>query len=134
MTGKKVFSSKKLLKVSGVSITESLTTFRMRKLTNARQTFVFRNVWTVDRRIFYSENGSKHPKIILTVVVLPKIVVLCAVLFVLFSYISFLGIREGFFSHVCLPTSALHCGITHLINCFDFKIKNHFDYYSFYLS
>ena len=41
---KKVFSSKKLLKDSGVSITESLTAFRMKKLTNARETFWFRNV------------------------------------------------------------------------------------------
>ena len=55
---KKVFSSKKLLKDSGVTITESLTAFRMKKLTNARETFGFRNVWTVDGRIFYSENGS----------------------------------------------------------------------------
>ena len=60
---KKVFSSKKLLKDSGVSITESLTAFRMKKLTNARETFRFRNVWTVDRRIFYSENGSQHAKV-----------------------------------------------------------------------
>ena len=54
---KKIFSSKKLLKDSGLSITESLTTFRMKKLNNARETFGFRNVWTVDGRIFYSENG-----------------------------------------------------------------------------
>ena len=53
---KKVFSSKK-------SITESLTAFRMKKLTNARKTFGFRNVLTVDGRIFYSENGSQHPEI-----------------------------------------------------------------------
>ena len=60
---KKVFSSKKLLKDSGVSITESLTAFRMKKLTNARETSGFRNVWTVDGRMFYSENGSQHVKI-----------------------------------------------------------------------
>ena len=60
---KKIFSSKKLLKDSGVSITESLTAFRMKKLNNARETFGFRNVWTVDGRIFYSENGSQHAKI-----------------------------------------------------------------------
>ena len=58
-----VFSSKKLLKDSCVSITESLTVSRMKKLTNAREIFGFRNVWTVDRRIFYSENGSQHAKI-----------------------------------------------------------------------
>ena len=60
---KKVFSSKKLLKHSGVSTTESLTAFRIKKLTNARETLRFRNVWTVDGRIFYSENGSQHAKI-----------------------------------------------------------------------
>ena len=62
---KKVFSSKKLLKDSGVSIKESLTEFHMKKLTNARETFGFRNVWAVDGRIFYSENGSQHAKIII---------------------------------------------------------------------
>ena len=40
----KVFSSKKLLKDSGVSIKENLTEFHMKKLTNARETFGFRNV------------------------------------------------------------------------------------------
>ena len=60
---KKIFSSKKVLKDSGVSITESLTTFHMKKLNNARETFGFTNVWTVDGRIFYSENGSQHAKV-----------------------------------------------------------------------
>ena len=60
---KKIFSSKKLLKDSGVSITESLTAFRMKKLNNARETFGFRNVWTVDKRIFYPENGFQHAKV-----------------------------------------------------------------------
>ena len=59
----KVFSSKKLLKDSDVSITKSLTAFRMKKLTNATKTFEFRNVWTVAGRIFYSGNGSHDPKI-----------------------------------------------------------------------
>ena len=35
---KKIFSSKKLLKDWGVSITESFTAFRMKKLNNARET------------------------------------------------------------------------------------------------
>ena len=60
---KKRFSSKKLLKDSVVSIMESFTAFRLKKLTNARETFGFKNVWTVDGRIFFSENGSQHPKI-----------------------------------------------------------------------
>ena len=54
---KKVFCSKKLLTDLGVSITERLTAFGF------GFTFGFRNVWTVDRRIFYSENGSQHSKI-----------------------------------------------------------------------
>ena len=60
---KKIFASKKLLKDLGVSITESLAAFRMKKLNNGGETFGFRNVWTVDRRIFYSENGSQHAKV-----------------------------------------------------------------------
>ena len=133
---KKVFSSKKLLKDSGVSITESLNGFRMKKLTNTRENFGFRNVWTVDVGMFYSENGSQHPKIyynllILTVVVLRKMEILCAILFALFSLSLFLGISESFFSHVCLHNSTLQCAITPLIICFDFKIKNYFNYSSF---
>ena len=58
-----VFSSKKLLKDSCVSITESLTVSRMKKLTNAREILGFRNMWTVDRTIFYSENGYQHTKV-----------------------------------------------------------------------
>ena len=54
-----------MLKGSGVSIMESLNEFRMKKLTNARETFSFRNVWTEDGRIFYSENGSQHAKFII---------------------------------------------------------------------
>ena len=60
---KKIFSSKKLLKDSRLSITENLTAFRMKKLTSAREIFGFRNVWTVDGMIYYSENGSEHAKI-----------------------------------------------------------------------
>ena len=51
--------------------------------------------------------------------------ILCAVLFALISYFLFLGISEGFFPHVYLPNSTLNCGITSLIICFDFKIKNY---------
>ena len=60
---KKIFSSKKLLKDSRLSITENLTAFHMKKLTSAREIFGFRNVWTVDGMIYYSENGSEHAKI-----------------------------------------------------------------------
>ena len=39
-----IFKNKKLLKGKGVSITESLTKDRMAKLTEARETYGFRNV------------------------------------------------------------------------------------------
>ena len=55
---KKIFSKKKQLKNSGISITESLTKLRMSKLAKAREEFEFRNVWTVDGRICYIEEGS----------------------------------------------------------------------------
>ena len=64
-------------------------------------------------------------------VALRKMEILCAVLFVILSYILFLGISEGFFSHVCLPNSTLHCGITLLIICFVFETMNYFNYYYF---
>ena len=57
--------------------------------------------------------------------------ILCDVLFALFSYSLFLGMSKGVFSHVCLPNSALNCGITSLKFCFDFKIKNYFNYHYF---
>ena len=57
--------------------------------------------------------------------------ILCSVLFALFSCFLFLGISEGFFSHIYLPNSNLHYGITPLIIGFDFKIKNYFNYHSF---
>ena len=56
--------------------------------------------------------------------------ILCAVLFALFSYILFLGISEGFFSHLRSPNSTLNSGITSLIIFFNFEIKNCFNYYS----
>ena len=59
---KKIFSKKKQLKNSGISITEILTKLRMSKLANAGKEFGFRNVWTVDGRICYIEEGSEFPK------------------------------------------------------------------------
>ena len=58
---KKVFSSKKLVKDSVVSVTESLTAFGMKNLTDARQTKLV--TCGQDGRIFYSQNGFRHPKI-----------------------------------------------------------------------
>ena len=103
---KKFFSNKKLLKVASVSIKESLTVFRMKKLSNARETFGFRNVWAVDGRIFYSENCSQQLRIyhysytILTAVVLQKMEILCAVLFVHFHTFYFGGSLRGFFTRI----------------------------------
>ena len=115
---KKVFSSKTLLQDSGVSIMENLTAFRMKKLTNARETFGFRNVSTVDGRIFYCENGIQHLKIysneiILNVVVLQKMETSCTVLFALFSYFSFWGIFEGI-SHTYVYLILLYIVVLHL--------------------
>ena len=58
----KIFSKKKQLKNSGISITESLTKLRKSKLAKAREEFGFRNVWTVDCRICYIGEGSQFPK------------------------------------------------------------------------
>ena len=59
---KKIFSKKKQLKNSGISVTKSLTKLRMSKLAKAREEFGFRNVWTVDGRICYIGEGSQFPK------------------------------------------------------------------------
>ena len=58
----KIFSKKKQLKNSGISIKESLTKLGMSKLAKAREEFGFRNVWTVDGRICYIGEGSQFPK------------------------------------------------------------------------
>ena len=60
-TRKKVFASKRKLKGTGVSITESLTTKRMEQLNKAREEHSFTNVWTTDGKIFFkrpNENKS----------------------------------------------------------------------------
>ena len=55
---RKVFSNKKKLKDSGISITESLTARRMEELSKARNEHRFKNVWTIDGKILFKENGS----------------------------------------------------------------------------
>ena len=59
---KKVFSNKKRLKNSGISITESLTAFRMDVLSKAREKHGFKNVWTIDGRIMFKGNDNKPKK------------------------------------------------------------------------
>ena len=43
-----MFSKKKHLKGKSISITESLTSFRMKKLKEAREKYGFKHVWTID--------------------------------------------------------------------------------------
>ena len=60
-TRKKDFASKRKLKWTGVSITESLTAKRMEQLNKEREEHGFTNVWTTDGRILFkrpNENKS----------------------------------------------------------------------------
>ena len=56
---KQVFSNKKHLKGKGISITESLTSFRMKKLEEAREKHGFKNVWSTDGRIKLKDANDK---------------------------------------------------------------------------
>lgn len=59
---RRVYHNKKKLKDSGMSITESLTNFRLSKLNEARAHHGFRNVWSVDGRIMFKD-GEEKPKL-----------------------------------------------------------------------
>ena len=50
---KEVFSKKKHLKGKDISIRESLTSFGMEKLEEAREKYHFNHVWTIDGRIMF---------------------------------------------------------------------------------
>ena len=54
----KVFKSKKTLKAKNISITESLTGYRMSVLNEAREKFGFKNAWIYDGRILYKDNNQ----------------------------------------------------------------------------
>ena len=57
---KEVFSKKKYLKGTGISIKESLTSFRMKKLEEAREEkYGFKNVWSIDGRILFKDANDK---------------------------------------------------------------------------
>ena len=58
-----VFSNKKILKDSGISITESLTNRRMEALKKVHNENRFRKVWTTDGKILFKENGSTKAKL-----------------------------------------------------------------------
>ena len=51
-----VFRNKKLLKGTGISVTESLTVKRMEHLKKAREQHGFGNVWTLDGKIMFKGN------------------------------------------------------------------------------
>ena len=56
---KQVFSKKKHLKGKGISITESLTSFRMKKLEKAREKHGFKYVWSIDGLIMFKDANDK---------------------------------------------------------------------------
>ena len=60
---RKAFSNKKKLKNSGVPITESLTARRMGELSKARNKHGSKNVWTIDGKNLFKENGSNKAKL-----------------------------------------------------------------------
>uniref|UniRef100_A0A1Y1JWB7 L1 transposable element RRM domain-containing protein n=1 Tax=Photinus pyralis TaxID=7054 RepID=A0A1Y1JWB7_PHOPY len=53
-----VFSSKKLLKNSGITIREDLTKYRLQLLQTAAKKFSAHNTWTIDGKIFVKYNGK----------------------------------------------------------------------------
>ena len=56
---KQVFSKKKHLKGKSISITESLTGFRIKKLEEAPEKHGFKNVWSIDGRIMFKDANDK---------------------------------------------------------------------------
>ena len=60
---RKVFSNKKKLKESGISIKESLTAGSLGELSKARNKHGFKNVWTIDGKILFKENRSNKAKL-----------------------------------------------------------------------
>ena len=61
--GRKVFSNKKKIKDSGISITESLTASWMQEVSKACNEHGFKNVWTIDGKILFKENGRNKAKL-----------------------------------------------------------------------
>ena len=55
---KNVFNRKKKLKGKNISITESLTATRMKKLKEAREIYEFKNVWTSDGKILFKDGSG----------------------------------------------------------------------------
>ena len=60
---RRLFFNKKNLKSIGISITESLTSKCMQMFNKATERFVFKNVRTLDGRIYYLAEGSTKPQV-----------------------------------------------------------------------
>ena len=60
---RKVFVNKKMLKNTGISITERLTKHRMEFLKKEFDEFGFNNVWTIDGRICYYDEVTKKVQV-----------------------------------------------------------------------
>ena len=58
---REIFNNKKRLEGKGISITDSLTTKRMRQLKIPRGQFDFKHVWPIDGRIMYKDCTRTEP-------------------------------------------------------------------------
>ena len=131
-----MFRKKRILKGTGKSITESLTTKRIGQLNDAREKYGLNNVWSDDGKILYKVNNEVkvyYDWQLMAVNVYGKIcydwnsrfqgkLFFCFNLFVIFcSYFS-----EGFDSHVSLFCFFWIFVIAPLITCFDSQLKNIF--------
>ena len=59
----RIFLNEIKIENTGLSITENLTAKRMEMLHKAKERFGFKNVWTLDGRIYYLTEGSTKPQI-----------------------------------------------------------------------
>ena len=55
----KFFSKKEHLKGKGISITESLTSFRVKKLEDTKEKYGFKHAWTIDGCIMFKKGNGK---------------------------------------------------------------------------
>ena len=58
-----IFRNQKNLKVTKISIAESLTASRMEKLEEAREPHIFRNIWTNNGNIFCKLKDNDKPQL-----------------------------------------------------------------------
>ena len=55
-----IFRKKKILKGKAVSITENLTKTRITEMKVARETYGFKNVWSQDGKILYTDANDRN--------------------------------------------------------------------------